>query len=448
MADRAAPSLQRKIATLVGVGAALMTMLAGTVVVTSMWAADQGRVLDRAELLLLDQIEQVQVVDGDVVLAPVGDGEFSIAIEGDTVVAVSGNEVQDASTSIIEDAAAFPDPTGEFISVAEIDVDGSTWATAYTSCFDPAVCTTIGVGVQPPSWVSYVAARSLWVLLAAIVVAGVASVGAVWLVTRSLHPVEAMRRELEATTATDLTRRVPVPRSGDEIEALGETLNGTLDRLETAVAANRRFVADAAHELRSPLTGVRTAVELRAGDDPDDILHDALGELDRASSLVDDLLFLAKGCRPGTVVDEVRLDGIVTDEIEALRRRGPGVNVTAALDPATVACDPARMSRAVENLLENAARYGHGQIDVALIVHDGEVILRVDDDGEGVPPADRRRVFDRFVRLDESRSRSTGGSGLGLAIVADIVTDRRGTVTVTDAPGGGARFEVRLAAVR
>jgi len=140
MAGRAAPSLQRKIATLVGVGAAVVTLLAGVVVVTSIWAADQGRIFDSAELLLLDQIELVDVVNGDVVLAPAGDGAFAIAIDGDTVVAVSGDAFDDVvAGTIIDDAAAYPDPTGEFISVAEIEIDGSPWATAYTSyrCGDP-----------------------------------------------------------------------------------------------------------------------------------------------------------------------------------------------------------------------------------------------------------------------------------------------------------------------
>ncbi len=448
MAGRAAPSLQRKIATLVGVGAAVVTLLAGVVVVTSIWAADQGRIFDSAELLLFDQIELVDVVDGDVVLAPIGDGAFAIAIDGDTVVAVSGDAFNDVvAGTIIDDAAAYPDPTGEFISVAEIEIDGSPWATAYTSCFDSDVCTTIGVGIQVPSWWSYVAARSLWILLAAVAVAVAASVSAAWLVTRSLRPVEAMRRELAATTATDLTRRVPVTESGDELEALAVTLNATLDRLESAVAANRRFVADAAHELRSPLTGVRAAVELRTGPDTDDILYDALGELDRASALVDDLLFLARGQQPGTAIGDVPFDRVVADEIEALGARRSDMEVTATLEPVTVAGDGARLARVVRNLLENAARYGQGRIDVTVSVRDGEAVLWVDDDGSGVPVADRERVFERFVRLDESRSRATGGSGLGLAIVAEIVADGSGTVTVVDASGGGARFEVRLPAV-
>lgn len=291
-------------------------------------------------------------------------------------------------------------------------------------------------------------ARSAWVALVALAVGGVASLGAVWLVSRALRPVEAMRRELAATTAIDLSRRVPVSPSGDEIEALGVTLNGTLDRLESAVAANQWFVANAAHELRSPLAGVRAAVEVRVSPDHDDILRDALRELDRANTLVDDLLFLAKGRQPGIVVEEVALDELVLDEIEVLRSRSLRVDVRSHLAAVSLRTNRARMMRLVQNLLENAARYGAGIVEVTLKTSGGEIELWIDDDGAGVPEFDRERVFDRFVRLDESRSRSTGGSGLGLAIVKEIVDDAQGAVTVVDAPLGGARSKVRLPAAQ
>ncbi len=257
-----------------------------------------------------------------------------------------------------------------------------------------------------------------------------------------------MRRELAATTAIDLSRRVPVSPSGDEIEALGVTLNGTLDRLESAVAANQWFVANAAHELRSPLAGVRAAVEVRVSPDHDDILRDALRELDRANTLVDDLLFLAKGRQPGIVVEEVALDELVLDEIEVLRSRSLRVDVRSHLAAVSLRTNRARMMRLVQNLLENAARYGAGIVEVTLKTSGGEIELWIDDDGAGVPEFDRERVFDRFVRLDESRSRSTGGSGLGLAIVKEIVDDAQGAVTVVDAPLGGARSKVRLPAAQ
>lgn len=421
-----------------------MTLAAGLAVTTSLWAAEQSSIVDRAELLLVDQIDLVRIVDGVVVLAPVRDGEFAIAFEDDSVVAVSGDPIDDVVAAIIDEASTYPDLGGDFLTVAEFEIAGSLWTTAYASCLDPTVCTIMGVAVRAPSWTSFVVGRLAWIVFAVAVIAGVASVSAAWLVTRSLRPVEAMRRELAATAANDLSRRVPVSSSGDEIEALGVTLNRTLDRLESAVAANERFVADAAHELRSPLTGVRAAVELRVGPDSDDLLRDALGELDRASTLVDDLLLLAKGRQPGAVVEDIAFDELVADEIEVLRLRDPDVTVTADLAPVAIRTDRVRMTRVVQNLLENAARHGAGIIDVALTVDVGEAELRIDDNGEGVPAADRERVFDRFVRLDESRSRSTGGPGLGLAIVKEIVEDNQGMVTVEDAPTGGARFTVRL----
>lgn len=444
MADSTTPSLRRRLAVSVGVGAAAVTMVAGLVVTTSLWAAEQSNIVDRAELHLLDQIDLARTVNGDVVLAPTSDAEFAVAFAADRVVAVSGDVVEEVAAAIIDEVSTYPDPGDDFLSVAELTIAGSLWAIAYATCLDATVCDTLGVAVMAPPWSDFVISHSAWIAFAAMAVTGVASTIAVLLVSRSLHPVEAMRRELAATTATDLSRRVPVSRSGDEIEALGVTLNNTLDRLESAVMANERFVADAAHELRSPLAGVRAAVELRVGPDSNDLLREALGELDRASTLIDDLLFLAKGRQPGVMVEDIALDELVADEVEVLRSRSPGVTVTTDLASVVVRTNRVRMSRVVQNLLENAARYGAGSIDVALRVDGGEAELWIDDNGEGISESDRVRVFDRFVRLDASRSRSTGGSGLGLAIVREIVEDNRGTVALEEAPAGGARFNVRL----
>lgn len=444
MADNGTPSLRRQLALWVGAGAAAVTLVAGLAVTTSLWIAEQARVVEEAELLLLDQIDLVRIVDGDVVLAPVGDREFAVALDEESVVAASGDVADDVAGAIIEEASMHPDLDGDFLTVAEFEVSGSPWATAYTSCFDPTVCTTIAVGVNAPPWASFVAIRLIWIALAALAVAGAASLSAMWLVARSLRPVEAMRRELAATTATDLSRRVPVSPSGDEIEALGVTLNATLAHLESAVGANQRFVADAAHELRSPITGARAAVELRVGPDSDDLLHDALRELDRASALIDDLLFLARGRQPGIEMEDLQFRELIAHEVDALRLRAPRVRVTGDLAPVALRANRARMIRAVRNLLDNAARYGRDSIKVTLRGSAGMAVLWVDDNGGGIPEWERERVFDRFVRLDESRSRSTGGSGLGLAIVKEIVEHQQGTVSVTDSPTGGARFELRI----
>jgi signal transduction histidine kinase len=268
-----------------------------------------------------------------------------------------------------------------------------------------------------------------------------ASAAGVWLtVGRTLRPVEQLRAGAEAVTAADPSRRLPVPAAEDEVRRLAETLNGMLDRLEAGGARQRAFVADAAHELRSPLAALRTVLEVAivhpdpAGPEP--TLHTALEEVLRMARLVDDLLLLARldAGAPQRVQD--------VDLAEVVRALVPDGTVLD-LAPARVAADPDALGRVVRNLVDNARRHAAGT--VAVTVRAGEQVeLLVDDDGPGIPEADRERVFDRFHRLDSPRTRDAGGTGLGLAIVRELVVGAGGTVTVQEAPAGGARLRVLL----
>jgi signal transduction histidine kinase len=273
-------------------------------------------------------------------------------------------------------------------------------------------------------------------------------VGAVaWLlVGRALRPVEAIRREVESVTATTIHRRVPVPGGGDEVDRLAHTMNAMLDRLEDAAQAQRRFVSDASHELRSPIAAIRTLVEV-AREHPEAADWDAvsaavLGEEARLEGLVSDLLTLARDDepepRPTTVVD---VASVV--RAEAARPRRVPVEVDTEVT-AEVAGDRRTLTSAVAHLLDNAARHARAQVRCFVAEEDGVVVVRVDDDGDGVPLADRERVFDRFTRLDEGRARDLGGAGLGLAVVRATAHRHAGTVVVLDAPLGGARLELAL----
>jgi signal transduction histidine kinase len=277
-----------------------------------------------------------------------------------------------------------------------------------------------------------------------------------WLIAdRALRRVEGMRTKVAGITAEALDRRVPEPPGDDEITRLARTMNEMLDRLQVAGERQRRFVADASHELKSPLAAVQAELEVALAH-PDQADWPAtasrlLAEDQRMERLVADLLFLAQ-CDDGdfssplTMPAEIAaLDAIVADESARLVQRWTAaVDVEIDLPPgrAAVAGRPEHLARVVRNLLENAARHARRTVSVTLRAEGGELELVVADDGPGIEPADRSRVFDRFTRLDDARSRDEGGSGLGLPIAREIVEAHSGRIFIGDGPGG--RLVVRL----
>ena len=276
-----------------------------------------------------------------------------------------------------------------------------------------------------------------------------------WLVVgRALAPVERMRRQVDAVTESTLAERIDEPAADDEIARLARTLNGMLGRLESAQATQRRFISDASHELKSPLATLRQYAEV-ARDHPERISEEELGEVvleegGRLERLVQGMLVLARAdegaLRPEAV--DVDLDDLLL--LEARRVRGAGhVSVdTSGITASRVHGDPGLLAQLVRNLVDNAARHARARIAVGVAPDPGAatVSLTVDDDGEGIPPTDRDRVFDRFVRLDDARARETGGSGLGLSIVREIARAHGGSVLVEQAGLGGARLRVTLPA--
>ncbi|MFE0452215.1 sensor histidine kinase [Streptomyces sp. NPDC058914] len=262
-----------------------------------------------------------------------------------------------------------------------------------------------------------------------------------WLVTRrALRPVEGIRREMAAITASaDLARRVPEPDTHDEVARLARTTNETLTALETAVERQRRFVADASHELRSPIASLRTQLEVGAAHPG---LLDVAGAVEdtvRLENLAADLLLLARldaGERPA----DARVDLAALAREEAAGR----ARVTVDAESVEVAGSRGQLGRVLANLLDNAQRHARSAVTVAVRREGERVVVEVADDGDGVPEADRERVFERFVRLDAARSRDEGGAGLGLAIARDVAVRHGGTLTAGETPAGGALFELRL----
>jgi signal transduction histidine kinase len=272
------------------------------------------------------------------------------------------------------------------------------------------------------------------------------------LVGRSLEPVEAIRRQVTEISVTALDRRVPEPGTADEIDRLARTMNEMLARLDAAARRQRSFVADASHELHSPLATIRARLEVAlAHPDGVDWPRTAewwLQEQARLERLIDNLLVLAQAdggvaVRSRQVVD---LDELVLRELRDLRARGRVRIDVTGLAGGRVVGDPDQLRRVVRNLLDNAERHAASTVRVELArVDAGRFALAVVDDGPGIAPADRQRVFERFVRLDKARGRRAGGAGLGLAIVREIVTAHGGTAEVEDS-AAGARLVVRLPA--
>lgn len=280
--------------------------------------------------------------------------------------------------------------------------------------------------------------------LAALLVAALAWTAA----RRSLRPVEAIRQEVAEITDTSLDRRVPVPDARDPVRRLALTTNTTLDRLETAVERQRRFVADASHELRSPIAALRYELETALAHpgtiDAHRTLHDALTATRRIHTLTEDLLLLARPDHP-TARSLIDLAGLAAELVHEYQHHGHPVTLRSSPDQAPVRGDGAQLHRLLRNLLDNAVR--HARTTVILdVTDDGRTrTVSIHNDGTPLTPDECERIFERFTRLDEARARDTGGSGLGLAIARDIAERHHGTLTAhSDHPYPGTTFTLAL----
>jgi len=271
-----------------------------------------------------------------------------------------------------------------------------------------------------------------------------------WTVGRALRPVERIRAQADVIGAATLHRRVPEPGTGDEVHRLSRTMNAMLDRLEGAVTRQRQFVADASHELRNPVAAMRIELEaaLCEGDLADwpEVAQTVLASEARLERLLRDLLLLAAEDENAAPLPDADVDLHQLVVAEASHRGDAGRPVSPAAEAERVVVTGSRsqLERALANLVDNAERHAAHEVRIGLAARDGRAELWVDDDGPGIPPADRDRVFGRFTRLDEGRTRGQGGTGLGLAVVRSIVARHRGTVRVQDSPLGGARVVIVL----
>jgi signal transduction histidine kinase len=270
--------------------------------------------------------------------------------------------------------------------------------------------------------------------------------------TAALRPVDSMRAEAAAISGAEPGRRLPLPRAGDEVFRLGETLNAMLDRLESALERERSFVANASHELRTPLALLKAELELalrrpRSGSELEHALRSAAAETDRLAQLAEDLLVLARSdegtlpLRATPVAGQDVVDRVV--DRFAQRAKTSSRSITSDVpDDVSLLADAPRLEQAVGNLVDNALRHGRGAIQLSVVERNGMGELHVVDEGEGFAPDFLPRAFERFSRADEARAGS--GTGLGLAIAQVIARAHGGSAHAANRPGGGADVWLRI----
>jgi heavy metal sensor kinase len=289
-------------------------------------------------------------------------------------------------------------------------------------------------------------------------VAAILAGGIGWVIAgAALRPVERMRVEAAAISASEPGRRLPVPGTRDELARLGETLNRMLERLEQALERERRFVDEASHELRTPLANLRAELELalRRARTPDELLtalRSAAEESQRLTRLAEDLLILARADGGKLQVRREDLDvaELIGETVGSFSSRATerGISLERRVEPAHANVDATRMRQAIGNLIDNALLHtpSGGRVSVELDRSDDAISIKVSDTGEGFPPSFLPRAFEAFSRADAARARSDGGTGLGLAIVKAVIEAHGGSVNAANTPTGGAVVTLRFPA--
>jgi two-component system sensor histidine kinase MprB len=342
--------------------------------------------------------------------------------------------------------------------MADVVVDGAslrmyTFETVLPNQYHGQTAVAVQLA-RPLAAVSNVLHTLRWVLvLVFFAVVALAALLARMITGRVLTPLAKVTATAQLIGETDdLSQRIDV-HTDDEVGQLSDRFNVMLERLEgsraeldASVIAQRQLVADASHELRTPVTSLRTNIEVLLSnpdldaDDRDRLLADVVEQSEELTALVSDLIEVARGDAPSETVEDTRLDRLVEEAIDRARRNAPDVTFVERLMPTSVQGNPERLIRAINNLLDNAALHGGHGGPIEVTVDDAGVTVR--DHGDGIAEADVPYVFDRFYRGANSRARQ--GSGLGLAIVRQVAEQHHGTVTAANAQDGGAVFTLRL----
>jgi len=442
-------TLRTRMAAVAGLAVAL-TVVALAI---ALYGAARSTLRDQIDSALRDRAAQVQNAQGhrDGPGGNPGGGDFDDGGPPPNPFGDAAGKVQYVSPRgvvVSSTTSGSPLPVGTRAKQLAAGGTGSFFSDAHVSGVHLRVL-TVGLGARGAAQVARPltevdrALRQLLVVLLVVGGIGILVAAALGFVVAraALAPVSRFTRRTEALTANpDLSQRLEI-HGQDELARLARSFNATLDALERSAEAQRHLVADASHELRTPIASLRANIQvLQDADqlpeaDRESLRADIIAELDELTALVGDVVELARGSKPSDVVDDVRIDQIVRALVErAERRAGDGVALRVSLQPTVVSGEPERISRAISNLLGNAHKWSPpgGVIEIDLV--DGSLTVR--DHGPGFEEADLPHIFDRFYRADSARGMP--GSGLGLAIVRQAAEAHGGSVSAANAAGGGA----------
>lgn len=424
---------------LIAAGGALLGVLYNSLESSARTAA-AARAVQVAEQLETDSPSQID----EALLGT--DGQIGIIQVVDAAGVVQASSRGDASTPL--STRAVPPSHTENLGRVERTEIGDFWVAGRGArSVNGPVTVLVGADREPVEDV----VATVAVLLAVVgpVVIALVALATYRLVGAALSPVEEIRTRVASITNGQLGERVPVPETRDEIARLARTMNEMLERLHSGQRTQQQFVSDASHELRSPLSTITAALEL--AESRPDLIDKALidesllPEARRMRRLIEDLLLLARSDEKQATIKSVDVD--VDDLLYEEGKRAESLSdlvIETSIMPVRVIGDHDALARVVRNLVDNAVHHARTRVELSCSESKDCAVISVDDDGPGIPEVERERIFDRFVRLDSSRSRDDGGAGLGLAIVANIVATHDGSVAVTRSPLGGARFEVVL----
>jgi signal transduction histidine kinase len=425
---------------LAGAGGVLLLVL-----YRSLQSTAQGAAAARAEQISVQlRTDTPRDVDPSLLVTDSQIGAVQIVDDTGTVLAASNG----APTSPLVTTSL---SNGQARSVGRVEGPGSSfdyWVSARGTAV-PGKPVTILVGADREPVESVVTKVAALLAFGSPVIIALVVVGTYRLVGAALGPVEAIRARVASISSTDLAQRVPIPATRDEVAHLATTMNAMLARLERGRAAQHRLVSDASHELRSPLATITAALEMASGRPElmdNDLIDEALlPEARRMRQLIEDLLLLARSDEDAMELrrDDVDIDDLLQAEASRLRAIG-SVHTVTHIEACRTVGDRAALARVVRNLVDNAVRHASTTVTMDCRPEAAHAVITIADDGPGIPAQDRARVFERFVRLDPTRTRSSGGSGLGLSIVEQIVRSHHGTVAVSDAAHGGAVFTLTL----
>lgn len=423
-----------------GLAGVAVILVIGSIILSTVLGVTGRRALDDTALNSAHDVQVLVTRGTPPEPLPVSGAQLVQVLDGQGRV-VAGSASADRLTAVLRPAELARARSGEHLTVPGYRTGMSgplrVVALPVTRPGEAVEASTVVVAVQAGDVAHAEKVLRTTLLIVAPLLLLVLGLIAWWVIGRALRPVEQLRAGAESISGAGRDERLPVPDQADEIQALAITLNGMLDRLSQSRERQRGFVADAAHELRSPLASMQTQLEVERRVEGETPLTDGLLEdVQRLTRLVEDLLLLARSdadARPARQASSLEVLPVVQDVIRSYAGARLPVSVGSVAPGLTARIDGEELRRVLTNLVDNAVRHASSTVTVSAAADDGWTLLSVTDDGPGIPAAQRDRAFERFTRLDSARDRYAGGSGLGLAIVRELVVRAGGTVSLADA---------------